>query len=73
MSKSSGRCGECGGKIHVMAFRNTGVCCELCRKSRDGEITRKEVRRLRKNHSMVATRDTTSSAKLGPTTRQHRE
>ena len=30
-------CIICGSKIEVMIFKNTGVCCELCRKKRDGE------------------------------------
>lgn len=32
-------CKVCGNRIIVMAFSKTGVCCELCRKVRDGEMT----------------------------------
>ena len=27
-----------GKPIHMLAFKMTGVCCEYCRKVRDGEI-----------------------------------
>lgn len=30
-------CQVCGRAITVMAFRKTGVCCEICRKKRMGE------------------------------------
>ena len=33
-------CEVCGREIKVSIFKNTGVCCELCRKLRAGEITR---------------------------------
>jgi len=35
-------CGACGNEIKVMAYRNTGVCCELCRKLRAGEINQSD-------------------------------
>lgn len=31
-------CSECGNKIQTMCFKGTGVCCENCRKVRDGEV-----------------------------------
>jgi hypothetical protein len=30
-------CVMCGRKIAVAIFKNNGVCCELCRKDRDGD------------------------------------
>lgn len=30
-------CRVCGKKIHVMAFKGTGVCCDNHRKIRDGD------------------------------------
>lgn len=35
-------CEVCYSEIKVMAFKNTGVCCELHEKVRDGLITRSE-------------------------------
>lgn len=31
-------CVVCGTEIKVMCFQTTGVCSEICRKVRDGEI-----------------------------------
>lgn len=31
-------CVACGAEIRVMCFQMTGVCSEICRKVRDGEI-----------------------------------
>lgn len=31
------KCEMCNRKIEIAIFKNTGVCCELCRKLRDGE------------------------------------
>lgn len=33
----AGRCEVCSEPIKVMAFKNTGVCSEICRKVRDKE------------------------------------
>ena len=33
------KCEKCGRDITVMCFKGTGVCGELCRKLRAGEIT----------------------------------
>lgn len=30
-------CSECGKKIKVQIFKNSGVCSELCRKDRDND------------------------------------
>lgn len=30
-------CEVCAKKIRTMAFKGTGVCCDLCRKTRGGE------------------------------------
>lgn len=38
-------CTNCGSEIRVMSFRGTGVCCELCRKDRDGDHGR--------NHAII--------------------
>ena len=35
-------CSECGMPIKSAIFKGTGVCCEWCRKIRDGEITDRE-------------------------------
>lgn len=35
--KKSDVCSQCGAEIQVMIFKGTGVCCELCRKQRDGD------------------------------------
>lgn len=35
-------CEVCGREVKVSIFKNTGVCCELCRKLRAGEITREK-------------------------------
>lgn len=34
----SSLCKMCGNPIKVMAFKGTGVCCELCRKKRDNDF-----------------------------------
>lgn len=39
-----------GYEIKVMAFKNTGVCCEACRKRRDNEISESEYQALRVGH-----------------------
>lgn len=31
------KCDVCTRDIRVMAFMGTGVCCDLCRKKRDGD------------------------------------
>jgi hypothetical protein len=36
------RCTECKGEIRMQIFMNTGVCCENCRKKRDGESVERE-------------------------------
>jgi hypothetical protein len=38
-------CIMCGARIKTMCFKNTGVCCELCRKDRDGDHS--------KNHAII--------------------
>jgi hypothetical protein len=35
-------CKVCSGKIVMTIFKNTGVCCELCRKVDAGEITKEQ-------------------------------
>lgn len=32
-------CIKCGNSIKVQCFKDTGVCSEICRKLRDGEIS----------------------------------
>ena len=32
-------CTVCGKKIEVQIMKNSGVCGEICRKKRDGEIS----------------------------------
>lgn len=36
-----------GKPIKMIAFRGTGVCCELCRKIRDGQVTEEEAAEIR--------------------------
>lgn len=35
-------CEVCGRAIRMSIFKNTGVCCELCRKLHSGEISREK-------------------------------
>lgn len=37
-------CSQCKRPIDMQIFKGTGVCCELCRKIRDGDITAEEAR-----------------------------
>lgn len=39
-----------GYEIKVMSFKGTGVCCEACRKRRNGEISESEYQALRAGH-----------------------
>lgn len=36
-------CAICGNKIEIQIMKNSGVCSELCRKVRDGELSRAEI------------------------------
>lgn len=38
-SNDGSHCEICLGRIEVMSFKGAGVCCELCRKRRAGEIS----------------------------------
>lgn len=38
--KMDENCSVCKKKVETMAFKNTGVCGENCRKVRDGEVDR---------------------------------
>lgn len=38
-SNDGSHCSQCLGRIEVMSFKGTGVCCELCRKREAGEIS----------------------------------
>ena len=37
MPKGMGYCVICGSEIRMQIFKGTDVCCEICRKIRDGE------------------------------------
>ncbi len=32
-------CSECGDEVVMQIMKNTGICSEICRKHRDGEVT----------------------------------
>lgn len=33
------KCSECGDPVTMQIMKNTGICSEICRKHRDGEIS----------------------------------
>ena len=35
-------CYECENPVRMQIFKGTGVCCELCRKIRDGLVTQEQ-------------------------------
>lgn len=39
-------CEVCGNQIQVMAFKGTGVCCDLHRKVRAGEMTLEDTKKF---------------------------
>lgn len=47
-------CTVCHDPIETMTFRGTGVCCEICRKERDGELTPEQAAVERKASVNVA-------------------
>jgi len=48
-------CIICRQKILTMTFVGTGVCSEICRKVQEGEITRAEARKIRKDTTLTGT------------------
>lgn len=53
VSKLGTHCTQCGAEIKVMSFVGSGVCSEICRKVRAGDMTEQRALELRGGGEVV--------------------